>query len=336
MVLDRIAVLGKESDPADLVDLSTLDRLSTGQFVSAPTNVEGTVALYRRDGVFQALLSKAGMGPNELVRADVVRVGKGDTIVVYEGAINRETRLLPNGVVVARRKLAYVPKAYRFANTVGGIVISEYVRQPDQIGYAFHLIGPSGDFTRSFGAFSETRVTVNGPVPSRRLISASVDGGFWAIASDKFAFEHWTSTGDLVQRLTPTAEWYVPPPSTGPAGQRMNGGRAVTRVYAVYEDPDRRLWSFASVERTPSPQRSAKLREHETVADGPTLDRTHETIIQVMESRSGRTIAYNRIPGLYYGPFPSGLVSRRLEADDGFVQTAVFSLSLTPSKGVRQ
>lgn len=332
--LERIAVLGRETDSIDLLDRSTIARLSGGEFAVTPTSINGTVAIYSPDGRLLRLLSREGLGPNELVRPTAIRRLPGDTLAVYELGVNRETLMNPDGRIVRRRRLEAIPKPYAYAVCGDDLVLSHHLRTPSRAGFLFHVIDPSsGRVGRSFGSAASGRSTVNGLVPAARPVSAINQSRFWASDPERARFELYETSGTLVRTLAPQLAWFVAPPSGAPEGVLSHRGRAVTRVYSIQADGEDLLWVFA-VRAGPRSLALERKAGASHVPQDPGDEQDYETLISAVDGKTGLVLATTVHRGLLFGPH-DGLLLRRPEAPSGWVASELLAYRLVERTGPR-
>ena len=330
--LERVAVLGRETDSVDVLDRSTVARLAVGGFAVTPTSANGTVAIYTSDGKLVRLLSRQGLGPNELVRPTAVRRLPGDTLAIYEFGVVRESLLGLDGRILRRTKFEALPKPYAYAVCGEELVLSHHLRTPSRVGYLFHVVDlASGRITRSFGQANGGRVTVNGQVPPPRPLAAVDQSKFWAAHPELAQFELLQTTGNLVRTLTPQLAWFVAPPPGASEGVLLNGRRAVTRVYSIHAEGEELLWVFAVSATRRTVERNNKANgEHLHQKD--MQDMEYRTYISAIDAKSGRVLATKVHSGLLFGPH-DGLLLRRTEALSGWIESELLSFRLV-SRGV--
>jgi hypothetical protein len=98
----------------------------------------------------------------------------------------------------------------------GGFVVAGHFRTPELFGYPLHLVNRAGVRVKSFGAADRS---INDPasvVFDRVLASSRLDGHFWAVRQDGYAFEEWATDGTLRRTLHVDRPWF--PESSAPRG----------------------------------------------------------------------------------------------------------------------
>jgi hypothetical protein len=151
LVVEKVAVIGKPTDPVLLSEFFVLDRDSKGRFLTIGAGNDQLI-VFDSTGRFQTALGRRGDGPGEFGGAEgvrEVRIGAGDTIYALDG----------------RRKVHIFSPSYRYVREVdllggpirmfplqnGALVISAAVPTPKSYGFPFHVVERDGSISVSFG-----------------------------------------------------------------------------------------------------------------------------------------------------------------------------------------
>jgi len=121
--LKAVATLRAPADSSFYAHFSsTLSRNSKGQYVLAPLDNLGTLAMFDSTGNYIRTLGRKGLGPGEYKIAERAQIGKADSIVVLDAMQHRLSILSPSGVFVS------------------GIDVPAYVRDVLPLGKGHFLI----------------------------------------------------------------------------------------------------------------------------------------------------------------------------------------------------
>jgi hypothetical protein len=100
--MEPLVVVGDLDGPEEqqLVDVSASARLSDGRLVVADQGVKA-VRLYDASGAFLRRLGVSGSGPGEFQAPSLVRVGQGDSVLIWDAQLLRITRFDGGGDLVS-------------------------------------------------------------------------------------------------------------------------------------------------------------------------------------------------------------------------------------------
>ncbi|MGH7460670.1 MAG: hypothetical protein ACRERX_20055 [Pseudomonas sp.] len=328
--LRRVARLGNASDPILVVQGPRIARDSRGFFYLAPTSEPGTLAIYDAGGRFVRSMGKAGLGPNEFQSIRNLMIGPADTLFVFEGGAARMTRLSPGGKIISRARIPGVPNLGGVALLRDGrVALALTLRTRQRIGLPIHVIERTGAVIMSFGADPAT-VVLPGESDSRlRSIAIGNGNSIWSAPVNRYEIERWTPNGLQRQTVRRIVDWFQPW-KTRRAG-RPDEVRPSPRLLGVTEDPSGRLWTLVQTaagdwKQTGQPPADARMESNRPVLSHDARQRYFETVIEVIDSSTGRLLASRRLPGIIAGFYQGNLITRVNEDADGFLYTDVWEL----------
>ncbi len=269
----------------------------------------GAPLAFDRSGRVLRSLGRTGSGPGEFRSSSAFIEGPGDSVAVYDGpngridVFDRDLRFVrafPLGQAVVQGGILWLPRGEPF-------VMSGVRRSPSEIGYTIHLYAGNGGHVRSIG---ESRVpflpSSSGfqmfrllqPLANDELVSVSVsvEGGYsidiWDLAS-----------GRLRQQWLRKSKWFEVQPGPFPP-----------RVLSARTDSTGVLWILI-VLRSPDWEKGARVR---VIGSGREVERTYEVVdpdlisdsmIEVVDLRTGQLLAQRRFDQLYAAQLANGLLA---------------------------
>lgn len=311
IMLEPVATLGRSGDPA----LSRLTRVavdSRGRFYAAPTYNRGEIAMYDAGGRFVRRFGRAGRGPGEFgAHIHMLQVGPGDSIHVFEGP--RHTVLAPAlASFVSARLLPLQPDELAFLGG-GRMVAHQMLIGRGGVGPLLHVIDPAGRITRSF-AGTERRDPAK-LYQGMRNVAPAPGNRIWSAHVGSYRAELWGPDGSNPLTVVRSANWFRP------WAHEVRGSAAGLerpRIADLAEDRQGRLWVSILVRdpkhRPASGAREVPLTEFDA-------NREFDTILEVLDPRTGRLLAHRRF-GQSISEFigdGSLLTTRREDAEGNIV-----------------
>jgi hypothetical protein len=190
--MDRPLII--RSGPAGLIYVG-VERLS-----GLPMVLDSTAHLVR-------LLGSRGPGPGEFETVSQV-FAKADSVVV--GDIRGELSLFgPGGNFVRTLPLTVTTVGQTILLRGDTLLLAEPIFSGDRFGLPLHLLAPTGDTVRSFGA---TDRSVDRRVMSRlvRHMAPATDSTIWVARHDRYQIERWHMNGTRLETLTLDRDWFPP------------------------------------------------------------------------------------------------------------------------------
>ncbi len=331
ITLTKVATLGLADDPASPQGWVSLSRDSRGRFYVASAGGAEGVLVYDARGRFLRVLGRRGRGPGEYLFAREVRVAPGDSIYVSDPAQRRLTVLGPDHRV-ARTVPAPAEVAGVLPGRGGEVVVQALDRSPALVGYPLHRLASTGRVVASFGS-RRPATRRDRPYDDPRAVNRARNQGVWSARLNRYRVELWDASGRPVLALERSPSWFVP--WTRHPGVREDEVRPVPLLQAVREDARGRLWVFVRVPdarwRAASAPAPAERRRERGVVPANQLRRYLDTVVEVLDPRTGRILASTRLEGVFAAFLVSGgnLAYTRRETAEGIEKVEVWELGLT-------
>jgi hypothetical protein len=283
IVLDTVVELGSLDDPVGRSTNTGIARLPSGAFVLTPHVAAPQIAMYGDDGRFLRMYDRTGQGPGELTKApdELVTSPDGSRILVLDRNRVHEftTRLEP----LRTRIIPFPPWRWTMLSD-GRLVVNYALRMSDGLTRPIHILDDSLNI-----ASSVDTVTVGaGPnYEGLRRFGSSASGGFWAARANEPRVDLYGGDGRHVRTVRLERDWFEPW-SGNLAGE---GYRTPYRpqLYGVREiGLDTLILFFRVADAKWSPRPETIIRSDYDSAP------YRDTIIEVIEARSGRVLASER------------------------------------------
>lgn len=282
--------------------------------------------VFDSSGAFLRSLGREGTGPGELRNAAVVFGDKSDTTFIHDWGNGRLTILDPELHIV--RQIPFARIALKATALSDGTILANAVtRDRARPGLPFQLFNRAGE---------RVGVTGTGDIPmapSTEIffayrVAAAREGGFWAVPlKGRHLIERWTTLTSVTVFRRTGVPWFVEF-STGP--DRLNQASLVaSEMRGVWEDSVGLVWTLIRVADPRGPSPRDTLRNPEgvyTVARN--MAREYDTIVEVLDPRSGRLIASQRFDGLFNWALGNGRIGSVIEHPDGGIEIAILGLTL--------
>jgi hypothetical protein len=293
-----------------------------GHFVVAPTYNPGEIVMYSPAGVPIRSFGRSGQGPGEFERIQKIWVGPGDTVHVFEA--NRHTVLAPGLASLVRVEMLPVNPQYLAFLNDGRMVAQGMVEDARGIGQPLQLMGSGGEVTKSFGG--EAPWNPREIYLTLRAIAPASFNRLWSALIPAYRIELWNSDGSRERTLVRDADWFRPW-NTRDLRQPMEALER-PRLSSIAEDARGRLWVNVSV----ADENYEVLHGPEISEKGQDPDVMFDTILEVLDPRSGRVIAHARhdwMIGGFIGRDP--LVTTTREDAIGNILIDVWRVVLKPA-----
>jgi len=250
----------------------------------------GVIRQFDLEGNLVAAFGQAGEGPGEHRIVRHIRVGRGDTLSVYDSGRDVVNRFDPRGKFVDQ---IWVPPTVFDFVPIGGdrLLVSGIVQTRHAAGFPLHVVR-DGTIERSFGN-DGTYMPASFDRRLVRSLGQSTQGSIWAAHQMQYTLERWDTAGSLKQVFTRDVPWFGPwdgietPPNARPPAPLIRG---------VHEDVDGLLWVFIGV--ADLNWRPVPFQRSPTGALMPAAraeyDDLYDLIIEVIDPRRGEVIAHTR------------------------------------------
>lgn len=266
---------------------------SSGRFVVASAQNDGTLLWYGADGTLEKVDEREGQGPGEFQGISHIAV-VDDTLTVLSAG--RLTRLTAEGEVVETHRVDV--GAQRAVIGRDAILMNAFDGASG--GYTILELDRQGRVTRRFPAVTEGLETL---AAFRVRVTPHAGGGFWTAHMNRYRIDRWSPDGELTQTLRRSALWFEdwrledwsrPRPDPVPP-----------QVASIYEDPSGRIWVVTFVTDEDFTPDLDQDRDHVRPSDHPQLD----AVVEVIDPVAGTVIARQRWPGMVSGFLESGHVA---------------------------
>jgi hypothetical protein len=295
--LEPLMTLGSEVGDGALATwprVSARHPLGYRVLVPQPGSVPALPVVYDDSGRFVATLGTRGEGPDNFVEPLFARIGPGDSIWVFDGAL-RVLVFSPERQFVRSIPLPVSPWD-AVVLTGGRIAVT-----PAVFGEPLPWLLLDGDGTVL------RRVGESDPlVPSPRRIVAGRNGTVWTLAmTHRWRMEEWDLEGNRITELTTAPEWFTAHDAlTAPGPDRP----PQPAVQDGWIDTDGRLWI---VGKAPDPNWREGVGPPVDGASPITdADRAYDTMVEVRDGATGALLAEARFDGAYPFIAEAGVLMR--------------------------
>lgn len=291
--------------------------LVTGEFAS-------TIGVYGSDGAFQRRIGRRGAGPGEYQQINWLNTS-GDTLVhVYDFRLRRRSELHATSLRFLRSRPA--PPIDEAVWISGSLMLaSGAIPSNGAALLPLHVVSSLGAIQRSFGVED---VSSRGGTTRRqyRIIERSAQG-FLVAPLTRYSFEYWSADLKLVRTIRRMAPWFSDSAGEAEVGH-PDTHRPPPILRAVWEARDGNVWTNIGV-----PDSSWRPRARPNTGERPpvmqsTLEQIYDTIIEVIDPRSGTVVATQRIDGVLTSIPGTGLYWRYRDDPDRGVHLEIVKARL--------
>jgi hypothetical protein len=270
--------------------------------------------VFDASGKFVGDLTREGRGPGEVTRPTHVRVGRGDTLYVFE-----RTGVLVLSPAFGHVRRVGIPGGASDAAVLatGEVVINALLPTRQFAGGNLHAFRPDGTHEASFGPPPDSLAAT-----PFHAIAPGRHEGVWSVPAGTYRITRFDVNGRTIQELTRTAEWFVQREPEEP--------RAL--VIAIREDSDGRLWVASRVKRDDwRRHKPAGVADGEGRLSSAGLHELFDTMLEIVDPAAGRLIVAQRVPGLLVGLFEHGHLALYSEDSEGTPRLAVIRAHPDPA-----
>ena len=322
VVLLHDVTLGDDDGSGVLGVTSAVVVDSRGQFLVASSADVSHILVFSPRGQLLRRLGREGSGPGEYRLIQRLLVDADDSVHVFDGITRRQTILAPDG--------AFARSSPLLGSTLGAIITGDgQVVQnaviPDRghLGFPLHLLQPNGYDLRSFGS-RDGRSDPTEPYAGRRVIAPARDGGVWSAEVGRYRISKWSLDGTESVSFSRVTSWFPREPMNPIFTPDRPPASTVT---ALWEDAQGHLWILLTVG-------DPHWREHirELKADylierewqPEDLEGVFDTIVEVIDTRTGRLVASTKVPYFLQGFLADGRPFSNRSAPSGWIKIDVF------------
>ncbi len=306
--LSPVARLGSADDPAGFAVNAEAVMTKRGEFLVSSSTFIGEIYIYDRNGKFVRSIGRRGAGPGEFSAPLHLGVDAQDTVRAVEmggGARyhviapdNTVKRTTPLGVRVF--DVAVEADGQLFAATPGATTTLSYF---DRLGQR-----------QTLGKLP----TSSNPNEQLRYVATGANGTRWSLGLAAYVLERWLPDGTSAQKLTAERDWL--PKGPLPTRLDIRTERPPARFTGLLIDAQGRLFVFAAVA-------DANWKPTPAVATPPDPSKFFDTLIEVIDPRTGGFIASTRLDGIVV-PMHGTLAYSMVEDDVGDRRLQVWNVSL--------
>ena len=331
IVRERALTIGADSGLAEIPSSIGWDARGRVYFTQPK---RGTPIVYEPDSRRMVTLGRAGSGPGEFRMAAVVEIIPGDTVIIFDRGNARLTVLGPSYRFARSAPAPFGTQAMRWWPGPSALVVNALVRDRERVGRPFHLFDRVGNELRSLG---EGGNVLFGDVGASLMRAMTVDrsGNLVAVtALGRYEVEVWSADGRLVRRFRrePKDFKYPPAPTSNPT-RSSDLPPPDPWISAAWVDSTGLLWT-AAVVPDKTWRAGVKLDKvgHGTEV-GWQIDvvdptRYADTIIEVLDLKSGRLVARTRLDQPCRSFSPAGALACEAANDDGTFRVDVFPVAI--------
>jgi hypothetical protein len=280
-----IATIGESNEHDSLiVKESHFAMDSHGRFYVAPTGRAGQVIIFDRNANLVDVLGVRGDGIGSFEQISRLVVGPGDTVHIFDPGNMQFTVLSPEHEVVRVAPLIGSPyDVIVYAN--GHAVFQTLVWSAELAGLPNHLVNERGQVLLSFGA-STGNFDGRDVMARFRAIAKADSGQVWSAYHNRYDVELWDPEGQIMSRLVRRPSWFIPWHQYEPLRPTLR---------SIRQDEQGLLWVLITV---PDSTAVRRVRDHDTITPVSAWDDQWDTVIEVINPRTGALIASTRLPTL--------------------------------------
>jgi hypothetical protein len=308
---------------------SYIVRDSRGRFFAVtPEAPQSLPLVFDGRGAFVGAVGREGRGPREFLDPVAIAVTSGDTLLIIDRGNSRMSVL---DASLRELRTAPVP-----ATTNGMVVLDSHdvilnasVRDRERIGHPFHRLDAMGNYLGAFGADAGGAVRPGDVSSLVRWMAPAGGDRFWSMRFEgEYVLELWDATGQRHRRLERSASWFPPyerPENITPSRPPQSRGMG------VWLDRDAgHLWSLVHVadRRWQEGLGPARRLEGQLVYPVQERQRVFDAIIEVIEVKTARMVAWRRFDETFDLPIGEGLYGAIRESPDGIPYVEVWRLRL--------
>lgn len=293
LLLDTLAVVGRNDPFGDVRHVDVAIRNSRGEIIVGHVG-SGTLSVYSAAGTFSRTVGRRGQGPGEFQSILALKLGRNDTLHVFDAGNGRRSVYTPDFRLVRTTRL---PNSFVRNQVVllGGdrVVVNATIRTQERVGLPLHLVDADLGIVRSFGSPERTAIVRRSSTADSRVLVPSASGALWSAELPRYRIERWSESGRLELLLEKQTDW----PASAPPDGSPDEFKPRPEVRALWDDGVGRLWVFVLVA-------DANWRGglEPLTRDGVTIGfqvgdpgRLFDTIVDVIDTSTGQLVASRRL-----------------------------------------
>ena len=283
-------------------------------------------AVFDSTGRYLQSIGRTGEGPGEFTRAAAVFGDQADTTFILDWIRGRLTVLDPDLRIVRQQPfLLGTPRGAALSD--GTILANAATRDRSRPGLPFQLFSRAGDRVGVAGT-GDLPLAPSTQILFSYRVAAARGEGFWAVPFvGRHLIERWTTPTTVTIFRRTGAPWFVEIPHD--AGAADHADPPVSNMRRVWEGRDGLVWTLVRVADRRGPAPKDTLRNAEGAYTVPRdMVREFDTIVEVLDPRSGTLIASQRFDEFLAWSLGNGRVGSFIELPDGRIEIAVMDLVL--------
>ena len=317
-----------EGDPGFLGFPYSVARDARGRYIVAVPFRPRTEPpfVFDASGAFVRRIGRAGSGPNEYQQPIKIIVGRGDSIVIVDQRLARVT-ILPPDLALAR---SFTAGEYRDGVQLAG---GDFIVQSELGASLFLRVSPMGARVTAWPDTIRECSGMSGCWSRRaRVLFASADSGFWsARRNHHYELEYRDKAGTLRRTLRPRSPWFATYDSSA---NPKPGVAPQASLVGMWQDTEGRLWIVGNTadQEWRRAEWETKTVEGVRVASATDTDALVDGVIEVLDARTGASLAAQRVPQRLDGVAAPGFIYSARQDSDGFWQVTVSNVRLTRAR----
>jgi hypothetical protein len=307
------------------VSMASLARTASGHFLLGPRSPHANAAITEYDaaGKYLTAFARPGDGPGEARWPHFLLLSPQDSLYLFDGA--KISVFAPNHQFV--RTIPSLALSVVSAGTAvllkdGRFVIATEVTGPSRTGLPLHLMSSDGTIAKSFGA-EAPMIRPDDPRELWRVIATAGPAEVWAAHANRYEIERWDVAGILRQVLVRDTPMF--PPSRVLTG--MDPIPSI--IVALRQDPEGYVWTLLGI---PKSGRAASSSRATGRTGGPppnALNEIFDTVIEVLDPRTGTLVASRRMPLMANGFWSGDLLTTIETNSDDVPVMSIWQVHLT-------
>ena len=325
--LHKIATLGSAGDSVSPDIMASVATDSRGNYYVGPVDTPGAVLIYGARGKIIGSVGRFGKGPGEHMSVGTVKVGRGDTLYVYDAGTWRLSVYTPSRVLVRSVQLPSRAHIRDFHPLPGGqVLIAGSVSSGPGAGRPLHVVSAGGTILRSFGT-QVPPLERDGPL-EQPATALTPDGRVWHTAENRYQLERWTPAGQRDQILIRRTRWFAPYPLEKAAPDIQTAPPKPT-IRRILQESDTLLWVQLHVSATDWKQTwSGDPRRAPPITSLDTYLGFFDTILEVINPATGQLVVSQRVKEPLQRFFGENLTFTHREDTDGYRYVDIWQVAL--------
>lgn len=289
-----LRVIGENAGPVRINHFETRAAASSDGRLVLKSNYPRTLVIVDSTGRLLRVLGDSSTDNGTLGLVGAAVWGTADSLFVFDWQRSRYLLFAPDMRLIRTVRLPVQPALTTIVLSTGHFVFNTPIRTQQSIGQPLHLVSREGELIRSFGSESGLfRPDV--PFLERRAIVDAGDGRVWSAYRSAYRVELWNAkTGTLERTIVRDVDWF-------PSRLHPNGAAAsdpsvpIPLLLNMRYDRDRELLTVLLQVPAANWKRARQIRTNSGGYGGPDEQQQYDTIVEVLDSRTGRMLSSKRL-----------------------------------------